>query len=378
MPLPLRRLSEINVGNLTDYSRRCIVPCFPSQKENAVYKLEKNNLDDFLRIISAGREVYALELVEAQYHLVRSDAWQAGKHTLGAFRPVEPLKALVFRPRELLGALGSAAPAAHIPERIVIGAKNCDVSALMIHDYVFLNNAPVDPSYKEAREKTIIVSCDCTDACAVCFCPAVKEQPYAKSGFDINIAPTDLGYVVEAGSERGQQLLKKAGHLLSAADDALLKARDQNRQKLREKVCAQTEKMGLACGADLRQAVEKSSGKKIWDDFAADCVECGACNLICCTCHCFLLADGKGAAGNPSRVKQWDSCLYKNFATVAGGGNPRRHRAERLHNRFDKKFSFFPQVLGRYACDGCGRCVEACTGKIDIREVLKRAVHELS
>ena len=29
-----------------------------------------------------------------------------------------------------------------------------------------------------------------------------------------------------------------------------------------------------------------------------------------------------------------------------------------------------------YACDGCGRCTEACIGKIDIREVLKRAVDE--
>ncbi|MDD5677522.1 MAG: 4Fe-4S dicluster domain-containing protein [Kiritimatiellae bacterium] len=342
-----------------------------------MYKLEKTNLDDFLRTVSKDREVYALEQAGSQYHLIRSDAWQAGKHTLGAFRPVEPLKALVFHPRDLLGSLGDTAPGADIPERIVIGAKNCDVSALKIHDYVFLNTAPVDPAYKEAREKTIIVSCDCTDACEVCFCPAVREQPYPKAGFDINLSPTDRGYVVEAGSERGRQLLEKAGKMLSAADAAILKERDQNRQKLLEKVCAQTEKMGLTCGADLRQAVEKSQGKKIWDDFAEDCVECGACNLICCTCHCFLLADGRGKNNATSRVRQWDSCLYKNFATVAGGANPRRHRAERLHNRFDKKFSFFPEVLGCYACDGCGRCVEACTGKIDIRKVLKRAVNEL-
>ncbi|MFC1461893.1 4Fe-4S dicluster domain-containing protein, partial [Verrucomicrobiota bacterium] len=77
-----------------------------------------------------------------------------------------------------------------------------------------------------------------------------------------------------------------------------------------------------------------------------------------------------------ARVKQWDSCLYKNFARVAGGGNPRKHRGERLYNRFDKKFNFFPEILGIYACDGCGRCAEACTGKIDIREVLKRMVDE--
>ena len=127
---------------------------FPSQKENVVYKLEKNKLDNFLRVIAADREVFALEQADSQYHLVRSDSWQADRHTLGAYRQVEPLKALVFRPREFLGSLGGAAPGADIPERIVIGAKNCDVAALKIHDYVFLNTEPVDPFYKEAREKT--------------------------------------------------------------------------------------------------------------------------------------------------------------------------------------------------------------------------------
>ncbi len=342
-----------------------------------MYKLESARLESFLGAIAQGREIYALQRAASQYHLVRTDAWQADKHTLGAFRQVEALKALVFRPREALGSLVGATPDTSIPERIVIGVKNCDVAALKIHDYVFLNTEPVDPVYREARAKTIIVSCDCTDARDVCFCPAVREQPYPKSGFDINLAATDLGYVVETGSERGRQLLKKAESLLAPADAAILQARDQNRRKLCEKVCAQTAKMGLGCNADLRQAVEKSQGKKIWDDFAQDCVECGACNLICCTCHCFLLADGKKKNNAAARVRQWDACLYKNFATVAGGANPRRHRAERLFNRFEKKFSFFPEVVGSYACDGCGRCIEACTGEIDIREVLKRAVNEM-
>ena len=59
---------------------------------------------------------------------------------------------------------------------------------------------------------------------------------------------------------------------------------------------------------------------------------------------------------------------------MAGGANPRARRSERLRNRFDKKFNFAPEVFGFYACDGCGRCTEACIGKIDIRDVLKRAV----
>jgi len=36
-----------------------------------------------------------------------------------------------------------------------------------------------------------------------------------------------------------------------------------------------------------------------------------------------------------------------------------------------KKFDFFVDNLGVPACCGCGRCIEVCPGKIDIREVLK-------
>ena len=122
--------------------------------------------------------------------------------------------------------------------------------------------------------------------------------------------------------------------------------------------------------------MQRSFESELWEDLAADCVECGACNFICCTCHCFLLADGVDAHRCPARTKQWDSCLLPNFARTAGGGNPRPRRAERLRNRFDKKFNFAPDVLGFYACDGCGRCTEACIGKIDILEVLKRAVDD--
>ena len=44
----------------------------------------------------------------------------------------------------------------------------------------------------------------------------------------------------------------------------------------------------------------------------------------------------------------------------------------RLRNRFDKKFNFFPDQIGRFGCTGCGRCSEACAGKIYIDEVLSK------
>ena len=74
------------------------------------------------------------------------------------------------------------------------------------------------------------------------------------------------------------------------------------------------------------------------------------------------------------RLRIWDSCMIKDFARVAGGANPREKLWMRLRNRFEKKFDFFPKVAGEYACTGCGRCIQACPAKIDIRKVLKKLV----
>ena len=164
--------------------------------------------------------------------------------------------------------------------------------------------------------------------------------------------------------------------MLEPAGPDVLGELEQQRSERYDELVAQCESHGLAPGTDLQAAVEGSFDSELWSDFAENCVECGACNFICCTCHCFLLADGVDEDGKPARSKLWDACLFNGFARTAGGGTPRPFRAERLRNRFDKKFSFFPQVLGRYACDGCGRCTEACIAKIDIRDVLRRALND--
>ena len=346
-----------------------------------LYRLRDNGeLADLFLALGRGRVVYAPESgADDQLHLSRAEEWDAERHTLGPYRPVEPLKALFFRPLEDLGPLDpedGESPTGALPPRVVIGVKNCDLSALRFHDRVFGDADPPDPSYLEARRQTLLVSSDCSDCREVCFCTVVGEQPHPERGFDLNVSPTSLGIVVETGSERGEAALRAAVPEPEPAPSALLEERDRRRAEMRERVSSQAARRGLDAGRDLRHAIQESFGQPLWEDFAADCVECGACNFICCTCHCFLLADGFCEDSCPARVKQWDSCLFENFARVAGGANPRSRRSERLRHRFDKKFVFAPDVLGFYACDGCGRCTEACVGRIDIREVLKRAVDD--
>lgn len=335
------------------------------------------DIHQFLERLCANREVIALEHGEGgNYHLTRSDAWDRNRHVVGAYRSVEPLKSLLFQPREYFGSTSAPESSPSIPERIVVGVKNCDLAGLRIQDHVFLDMEPTDPRYLEAREKTILVSCDCSDCLDVCFCPVVHEKPYAEKGFDINLSPVGSTYLITTDTNRGSRLVEANRDLLTEAEEELVVERDRTRQALYERLVEQSADFGLSPETDLVQAVKGAANTRMWRDIAVDCVECGACSFTCCTCHCFLLADGSGAESVPVRGKQWDSCLLMNFARVAGNHNPRAGRALRLRNRFLKKFSYFPDVLDCYACDGCGRCTEVCTGNIDIRKVLKRAVDE--
>ncbi len=342
----------------------------------SMYKISAGRLNDFLRAITADKEVFALESEGDDYHLVEAAEWDSGKHTVGAYRSVEPLKSVMWPPRSLLGdAFGTSGAEVPDRKRIVVGVKNCDLASLAVHDWVFLRE-PEDPYYKALRENTYIVSADCTDCLDVCFCTVVGDAPYPEKGFDLNLSLLPDGVLVETGSEKGEELLKEAGSVtqfLEEVPEGFRAQRDEHRNLMRKKVEEKARAVGLEPGMDFKKAVSSTLGHELWAEFAERCVECGACNLVCCTCHCFLLADGM-AEGTPSRMRGWDSCLYRNFARVAGGGNPRKFRSERLYNRFDKKFVYFPEVLGVIACDGCGRCVKACAGRIDIREVLKRAV----
>jgi len=119
----------------------------------------------------------------------------------------------------------------------------------------------------------------------------------------------------------------------------------------------------------LEKSVSKHDRTRIWSGLAATCVECHACNLVCPTCHCFLLHD-LPAEGGAARVRLWDSCFSAGHARMAGGLTPRLQLTERFRNHYQHKFVAFPRNWGITACSGCGRCIDACMGRIDKRECL--------
>ncbi|MFC1549052.1 4Fe-4S dicluster domain-containing protein [Candidatus Omnitrophota bacterium] len=293
---------------------------------------------------------------------------------IGEVRPFEPLKAFFTRAREKIAEdFSPEVPHADDKPFAIIGAKACDLKGFKVQDHVFLDHDYKDPFYTKLREENLIISSDCTCAIDTCYCLAVGVKPYPREDFDINLSEMDEGYLVEVGSEKGKGLLEKYSHLFQQASDRVESRRDDARENVIKEVEKNIKENEIPDEKLLKGVVEKNFESEIWDDEAKTCVECGACTIICPTCHCFFIYDQKDE-DHLTRLRHWDSCMLKHYARVAGGENPREKLWMRLRNRFEKKFDFFPKVADVYACTGCGRCITACPAKIDIRKVLKRLV----
>jgi ferredoxin len=288
------------------------------------------------------------------------------------YRAVDPLKSFFTYPYEKLAEYFTAEKGVTelAQKTVIFGIKSCDLAGHKIQDFVFLEGVEVDSLYRLRRESAVLISSDCTDFKEVCHCLAWEIFPYPAAGFDLNLSPLNDGYLVEVGSNKGEGLIQQYKDCFAAAKDSQISGRQAKRHSLSERLKRHLLTQDLVCRNDAQRVVKDGYSLDTWKQFMLTCVECGGCNLICDTCHCFLLADNRAGRQN-EKVRVWDSCLYANYARVAGGANPLKLRAQRLRNRFMKKFDFFVDNLGMPACCGCGRCIEVCPGKIDIREVLK-------
>jgi len=290
-----------------------------------------------------------------------------------AYRPSDPLKSFFTPYIEKVAEYFDARQDA-VPDEtpvVLFGAKACDLVAHRVQDYVFLGGVAEDPFYRARRDNVLIISGDCTDFKQVCFCLAMDGKPYPEAEFDLNFTPLKGGgFLIECGTDRGRELLEQTGEFLKDVGEDQLAERDDARKQIVDRLQKHLEPQNLPSHDQLQELVKGGMDKDTWSRFAETCVECGACNFVCDTCHCFLLSDRKTDSKN-EKIRLWDSCQYANFATVAGGATPLGSRSERLRNRFLKKFDFFVENMDEPACCGCGRCIEACPGEIDIRDVLK-------
>lgn len=288
--------------------------------------------------------------------------------SLRGARPVSSVKPFFLPSRERVALYWSDSSPVQGDPFSVVGLRACDLLGLAYLDKVFLGGVCEDPFFGARRRAAFLVSVDCAPPQDACFCTWLGFTPFAQQGFDLNLSPIDGGFLVTSGSEAGDRVLAALEHLLPEPTDAQQREAEQARVRMVEAL--------RAPDPSFSQALRRLAGTEVhpsWEPWAGKCVECGACTAVCPTCHCYYLVDGLDPATRVfSRVRTWDSCLFAEYARMAGVGdklNPRPRLRSRLSNRILHKYVYSPSQYDMLGCLGCGRCDEACMGALSIRQM---------
>ena len=245
-----------------------------------------------------------------------------------------------------------------------IGVRACDLRAIQIQDRVFLEGAHIDASYEARRRDAFIVVLNCGQAGGTCFCVSMGTGPKAAAGFDL--ALTEVidaerhDFVVEAGSDRGAELLR---------DVPLRTASMTEVERAEQIVAATATQMGRTMDAtNIKELLYRNFEHPRWDDVAARCLTCGNCTMVCPTCFCTTVEDVTDLTGDHAeRWQKWDSCFTMDFSYMHGG-TVRSSTKSRYRQWMTHKLATWWDQFGASGCVGCGRCITWCPVAIDITE----------
>lgn len=246
--------------------------------------------------------------------------------------------------------------------RIIIGTPNCDIEGLSILDEIYLDNEFYDIYYRKLRENTLLISSDCIGIEKHCHCLSYNVKPYSNKIADLAIIKLEEKIVIRIISEKGETFVKNLKEVQSIENTGILNSIEKTHLET-ETLLASSNK-GLPDYKLTGRLVSKEKESR-WEKYSAKCVSCGACTTICPTCSCFLLIDKPGF----EKVKQMDACQYPGFERVAGGEDALLQLHNRFKNRYMCKYVWKPAKFKSLACTGCGRCIEACIGKINKNEI---------
>ena len=332
-----------------------------------ILKMPKEHLDLFASVLPAFGQFFAPVRRGKGHAFEQPATWS--DVDLAYKRTILPPRKFFLPPREVTfwfdpktGYSDLLAEAAR--PRVLFGVHPYDIVGLNILDRVFASGKYPDPYYVTRRKHTAVIGIDAVP----------DEHNFSASmnadtvdrGFDLFLSDVGDAYLLLVGTSRGHDMVTMSGCLLQEPTPADF---DQYKKRTAERRAAYTTSVELS---GLAEIVEMEYASRVWDELGERCLSCGACSHICPTCYCFDVRDETELGSRKgSRVREWDSCLFKTHALVAGGENFRATRASRVKFRYYHKQRGFVAEYGRPSCVGCGRCIVGCPAGIDMVTVIR-------
>jgi len=283
--------------------------------------------------------------------VVGPDSWK--KHLF-------PPSATLARAEKTAEGWQFAAPEQPQPKLALLGVRACDLAAIRVQDRVLLDGPAADPVYRARREQALIVAVNCAQAASTCFCTSMGTGPHCSGGFDLAMTELADGFMIEAGTRRGAELLERLS--TTAATQAQQEAARDVVQQATQQVTRWLETEGL------RESLLERLDHPRWDEIAKRCTSCGNCTMVCPTCYCSSVEQVSDLDGDRvEHQRRWDSCFNIDF-TFVSGGPVRGSIASRYRQWLVHKLSTWHDQFGMSGCIGCGRCITWCPERIDLTE----------
>jgi len=342
-----------------------------------IVKLPKENFEEFVARLGTFGEIHAptkrgdgsASSGAASTDFVFAPVTNASEIALNCNRTILPLKKYFFKPVEVMfnfdARKGYELPAEGADKKIVIfGAHPCDIHGLKILDVVF-GGGYADSYFWRRKSRIAVIGLDCIPD-EYCFCRSTGAD-FVDGGFDLFLSDIDGCYLVRIGTSQGDDMVMAAHSLFREVEP-----RDREAYKSKSVLRRESFQTEIQF-QDLPEIMDLEYENEVWQEVAEKCLSCGTCSMVCPTCYCYAVFDELSLdASSGQRKRRWDSCLFKDYALVAGGHNFRAKRSSRVKNRYFHKQRGFVSRYGRPSCVGCGRCKAYCPAGVDILEVVQK------